>query len=89
MTLSITNHPPYRLPKDVEIQKIKLDEKTLDRFPYDNTETIFATFRYANDELGKFINAVKEDVSLKIISLLQLQAITIWEVLAILTTQRS
>ena len=65
MTLSITNHPPYRLPKDVEIQKIKLDEKTLGRFPYDNTETIFATFRYANDELGKFINAVKEDVSLK------------------------
>lgn len=47
MTLSITNHPPYRLPKDVEIQKIKLDEKTLGRFPYDNTETIFATFRYA------------------------------------------
>lgn len=65
MTLSITNHPPYRLPKDVEIQKIKLDKKILDRFPYDNTETIFATFRYANDELGKFINAVKEDVSLK------------------------
>lgn len=65
MTLSITNHPPYRLPKNVEVQKIKLDEKTLERFPYDNTETIFATFRYANDELGKFIDAVKNDADLK------------------------
>lgn len=65
MTLSITNHPPFRLPKDVEVQKIKLDEKTLDRFPYDNTETIFATFRYANDELGKFIDAIKDDETLK------------------------
>lgn len=65
MTLSITNHPPYRLPKDVEIQKIKLDDKILDRFPYDNTEIIFATFRYANDQLGKFIDAVKQDNDLK------------------------
>lgn len=64
MTLSITNHPPYRLPKHVEIKEIDPGEKVLSRFPYSNTKTIFATFRYANDELGKFISKVKNDPQL-------------------------
>lgn len=65
MTLSITNHPPFRLPKDVDVQKVKLPKEILNRFPYSDTETIFATFRYANDQLGKFINNIKSDVDLK------------------------
>ncbi len=65
VTLSITNHPPFRLPSDVEVQKVPLPKDILDRFPYDDTETIFATFRYANDQLGRFIDKVKEDTLLK------------------------
>ena len=65
MTLSITNHPPFRMPEDAEIQRVPLPKEILDRFPYENTETIFATFRYANDQLGKFISAVKADEELK------------------------
>ncbi|MGN1280776.1 MAG: LTA synthase family protein [Succinivibrio sp.] len=64
MTLSITNHPPYRLPKHVDVQEVNIDDKSLERFSYSNTKTIFATFRYANDELGKFISAVKTDPEL-------------------------
>lgn len=65
MTLSITNHPPFRMPPGVAPQKIKLDDEILVRFPYEDTETIFATFRYANDQLGRFIDAVKGDSELK------------------------
>ncbi len=65
MTLSITNHPPFRLPNDVEVKKISLPPHILKRFPYDDTETIFATFRYANDQLGRFIDSVKADAELK------------------------
>lgn len=65
MTLSITNHPPFRLPGDVEIQKVQLPKEILERFPYEDTETIFATFRYANDQLGRFIDSVKADANLR------------------------
>lgn len=65
MTLSITNHPPFRLPSDVEVQQVKLPEDILARFPYEDTETIFATFRYANDQLGRFIDQIKTDDELK------------------------
>lgn len=65
MTLSITNHPPFRLPSDVEIQKVPLPKEILNRFPYEDTETIFATFRYANDQLGRFIDRVKSDEKMK------------------------
>lgn len=65
MTLSITNHPPFRVPAGVAPSKISLPEQILERFPYEDTETIFATFRYANDQLGKFIDAVKGDDELK------------------------
>lgn len=65
MTLSITNHPPYRVPENVEVQKVDVPKSILKRFPYENTKTIFATFRYANDELGKFISSIKNDEELK------------------------
>ncbi len=65
MTLSNTNHPPYRLPNNVQDPQLQLDAKTLARFPYDNTTMIFTTYWYANNELGKFISAVKHDPTLK------------------------
>ncbi len=65
MTLSITNHPPFRLPKDAEVQKVSLPSEILKRFPYSDTETIFATFRYANNQLGRFISKVKADDELR------------------------
>jgi phosphoglycerol transferase MdoB-like AlkP superfamily enzyme len=65
MTLSISNHPPFRLPKHVKVQKVPLPDDILKRFPYEDTETIFATLRYANDELGKFISRVKDNEKLR------------------------
>lgn len=64
MTLSITNHPPYQVPKNEAIQEIQLSASELARFPYNNTPTIFATFRYANDKLGQFITNVKQNPTL-------------------------
>lgn len=61
VTLSITNHPPFRVPEGGGPQSIPLSAEELKRFSYKNTEKIFATFRYANDQLGKFISAVKAD----------------------------
>ncbi|MDY6322253.1 MAG: LTA synthase family protein [Succinivibrio sp.] len=61
LTLSISNHPPFRVADGVTPQKIPLTDEELKRFPYPNTTTLFATFRYANDQLGKFISEVKKD----------------------------
>ena len=64
LTLSISNHPPFRVAPGVEPKTIELSKKELERFPYPNTTTLFATFRYANDQLGKFFSAVKNDPAL-------------------------
>lgn len=64
-TLSISNHPPFRVAENVEPKTVALSEEELGRFPYPNTTTLFATFRYANDQYGKFIDAVKADPELK------------------------
>jgi phosphoglycerol transferase MdoB-like AlkP superfamily enzyme len=65
LTLSISNHPPFRVAAGVTPKTIDLSAEELKRFPYPNTTTLFATFRYANDQLGKFFTAVKEDPALK------------------------
>lgn len=64
LTLSISNHPPFRVAPGVEPRTIALSDEELKRFPYPNTTTLFATFRYANDQLGKFFSAVKDDPAL-------------------------
>lgn len=64
MTLSITNHPPYRYPENKVMPDLNITDDILERFPYKDTKTIFGTFQYANNELGKFISAVKNDESL-------------------------
>ena len=64
MTLSITNHPPYRYPENRVMPEMNITEDILDRFPYKDTKTIFGTYQYANNELGKFISSVKSDEAL-------------------------
>ena len=64
LTLSISNHPPFRVAANVEPKTIALTEEELKRFPYPNTATLFATFRYANDQLGAFISEIKKDETL-------------------------
>ncbi|MBQ9275689.1 MAG: sulfatase-like hydrolase/transferase [Succinivibrio sp.] len=64
LTLSISNHPPFRVPGAHEPKSIKLTDAELKRFPYPDTPTIFAAFRYANDQLGEFIQEVKHDPKL-------------------------
>ncbi|MGN0908876.1 MAG: LTA synthase family protein, partial [Succinivibrio sp.] len=64
LTLSISNHPPFRVAPNAQPKTIDLSEEELKRFPYPNTTTLFATFRYANDQLGRFFTAVKDDPAL-------------------------
>lgn len=64
-TLSITNHPPYRVPGDYEPKRIALDEKGARRFNYEGSEETFATLYYANDQLGKMIDRIEADETLK------------------------
>ena len=59
--LTITNHPPYRVPGNNTPKSISLPDDIRARFPYEDTETIFATFRYANNSLGSFISLIKND----------------------------
>lgn len=66
IALTVTNHPPYRVPEGIEPQVMDPGEDTRERFPYDADQTnhIFATLRYSTDELGRFISAAKEDEKL-------------------------
>ncbi|MDY5189211.1 MAG: sulfatase-like hydrolase/transferase [Succinivibrio sp.] len=59
MTLSITNHPPFRVPQGDKLEPLNIPEDIVERFPYKDTKVLFETFRYANDELGKFISKIK------------------------------
>ena len=63
-TLSISNHPPFRVAENVEPKTIELSTEELKRFPYPNTTTLFATYRYANDQYGRFIDEIKKDPKL-------------------------
>ncbi|MGN1394063.1 MAG: LTA synthase family protein [Succinivibrionaceae bacterium] len=63
--LSITNHPPYQLPKGADSANVMPRTDVIkQRFPYEEPEMIFSTLRYANDELGKFITNIKENPEL-------------------------
>lgn len=61
-TLSITNHPPFRLPNSGKKQDFKLSEdekKRFENFDEDMVE-VLNTFRYSNNALGEFISQVKQ-----------------------------
>ena len=59
VTLSVTNHPPYEMPGQVE-EKTPLSSKALasrlGALPMASMET----FRYTNDQLGYFLAEIKE-----------------------------
>ena len=66
ITLSITNHPPFRVPGSWEPKSIPIEESLRKRILSDaDPSVMFATLRYANDQLGRFITRVKEDSELK------------------------
>ena len=63
-TLSITNHPPYRVPEGREPQQVELNEVMRQRFNFPEAPQIFATLRYANDQLGRLIDEIRADPKL-------------------------
>ncbi len=66
MLLSITHHPPYRLPDSPEAkrQSFSFDEQELQRLSRLGNEKeineIFNTFHYANDVLGGFLTKTQQ-----------------------------
>lgn len=62
--LTVTNHPPYRIPVRSNVLPPKLTPDIKGRFPYPNTEVIFGTYKYALNELGLFISRIKNDEEL-------------------------
>lgn len=63
--LSMTNHPPYQLPKNSERQFFNLSNKEMDRFKNlgsrKEINEVMNTYHYANNSLGKFITQIKKD----------------------------
>lgn len=63
MMMSITNHPPYQLPKNNEYHDYEFSDSELKRFRNMNNlkelKNMFNTFRYSNEKLGNFIDWVK------------------------------
>ena len=63
MMMSVTNHPPYHLPAPYQSKDFRLDAQERQRFsnlvPGDVLNEVFNTFRYSNDQLGRFISNVK------------------------------
>ncbi|MDO5640001.1 MAG: LTA synthase family protein [Neisseria sp.] len=65
MLLSITNHPPYKLPAPHREQQFALSGDEAARLANlargEELNRILNTFRYSNDQLGRFIGAVKQN----------------------------
>jgi len=63
MMMSVTNHPPYRLPAPHQAKNFRLTEQEKQRLTAlasgKELNEIFNTFRYSNDQLGRFISKVK------------------------------
>lgn len=65
MLLSVTNHPPYRLPEGETKQNFTFSNNEQQRLnslaSSSELNEIFNTFRYSNDHLGHFISQVKQN----------------------------
>ena len=63
MMMSVTNHPPYHLPAPHQLKNFRLEEQEQKRLANlasgKELNEIFNTFRYSNDQLGRFIGKVK------------------------------
>lgn len=64
MMLSVTNHPPYRLPPPHTTRDFALNDDEIQRLSGlgkpDMLKEILNTYRYANDQLGQFITHAKQ-----------------------------
>lgn len=64
MMLSVTHHPPYRLPDTEQRKQFNFSETEWQRFSSmgsrQQINEIFNTFYYANDQLGAFITQAKQ-----------------------------
>lgn len=64
MMMSITNHPPYAVPEDYPFINYDISQRELQRLKNFGSKkdiiAMFNTFRYANQQLGKFIHWVKQ-----------------------------
>lgn len=58
--LTITNHPPYQLPADYDLKPIDWHHvaKRMNSSP-ELSQAILATYQYANNSLGEFLNYLK------------------------------
>lgn len=62
IALSISNHPPYKIPQN-DLPKLEnIPQALLDMLPYkkDKQENIIKAYTYANNEFGKFLDKVKQ-----------------------------
>lgn len=63
MMMSVSNHPPYRIPANHHYINYTFSRAELERLKNLGSETeirdIFNTFRYSNQQLGDFINWIK------------------------------
>lgn len=61
-TLSITNHPPFKLPSSAKRQHFIFTAQEQERLAKlnENIAEVFNTFHYANNALGEFIGQVKQ-----------------------------
>lgn len=64
ITLSRTHRPPYTLAEEDAGPPLELSREERKRFPHTDMTAILATFRYANDQLGRFITRIKQDPDL-------------------------
>lgn len=62
ISLTISNHPPYKISHFDENILKDTDKKLLDLLPYDTEKqnNIIKAYTYANDEFGKFLDKVKQ-----------------------------
>ena len=69
MTMSVTNHPPYRTPESYQPRELHVDKTIQSRFSnIPEIKNVFATYTYANDVLGHFLSDIKQsDVGRKTI----------------------
>lgn len=62
IALTISNHPPYKIPQN-DLPKLKnIPQALLDMLPYekDKQENIIQAYTYANNEFGKFLDKIKQ-----------------------------
>jgi phosphoglycerol transferase MdoB-like AlkP superfamily enzyme len=59
--MTITNHSPHKIPKNYQLYPLEFPDSLLSRTTKDLQQTLatMKTFQYANDCLGRFLNALR------------------------------